>query len=316
MDDMNNFLKQLKKDKFSNAKMPRMPRGAATAGIGAAVLLGAASLGGVLLWNSFYSVEGGFRAIKFNRFKGVLEQGWDEGIHFMIPFIERPVIYNVRTRPQIIQSLTGSRDLQMVNISLRVLHKPDRNQLHTIYRTLGMDYDERVLPSIGNEVLKSVVAQFNASELLTKRAQVSKEIHDKLTQRASEFNIVLDDVSVTHLGFGKEYTAAVEAKQVAQQEAERAKILVEKASQETRSQIVKAEGEAEAAKKISEAMRDNPGFLALRKIEAALDIADVLSKSQNKVYANSDSLLINLYKSMDINSDEMSAVSQETMQQE
>ena len=58
-------------------------------------------------------------------------------------------------------------DLQMVNISLRVLFRPDSTQLHNLYRFLGMDYDGRVLPSIVNEVLKSVVARYNAAQLLT-----------------------------------------------------------------------------------------------------------------------------------------------------
>merc|ERR1740138_713773 len=105
-----------------------------------------------------------------------------------------------------------------------------------------------------------------------------------LLERATEFNLVFDDVSITQLSFGKEYTAAVEAKQVAQQEAERARFVVDKAIQEKRSTIIKAEGEAKSAKMIGDAIRDNPGFIELRRLEAAREIASTVDKSTNKVY--------------------------------
>lgn len=144
----------------------------------------------------------------------------------------------------------------MVNISLRVLSKPDSGVLSQIYRSLGLDWDERVLPSIGNEVLKAVVAQYNAEQLLTQRDRVSRavsmslstcseahlarmwfppyartvymsrewmhwmafvidllvsgamQVRDTLTARAKEFNILIDDIAITHLSFGTEVNSS------------------------------------------------------------------------------------------------------------
>jgi len=267
-----------------------------TSGSGPLLAAGLGVVGGAAYFgrSTFYTVDAGHMAVKYSRMSGVGDQTFMEGLHFMIPWVERPIIFDTRARPHTMTSLTGSRDLQMVNINVRVLSKPDMGRLPEIYRLLGTDFDEKVLPSIVNEVLKSVVAQYNASQLIVQRDLVSRMIRQRLMQRAADFHILLDDVSITHLNFSPEYEKAVEAKQVAQQQAERARYIVLKAQEEKKKTIIHAEGERASAQMIGSAMKENPGFIELRKIAVAKEISGSLAKSNNRMVLSSDSLLLNL----------------------
>lgn len=139
-------------------------------------------------------------------------------------------------------------------------------------------------------------AKYDASELITQRDAVSNNVADDLTNRAETFGIFLDDISITHLTFGNDFARAVESKQVAQQEAERSRYFVEKAEFEKKAAITSAEGDAEAAKMLSDAF-DTVGdsLIELRKMEAAEDIAANLAGSRNVVYLPKDKgMLLNL----------------------
>jgi uncharacterized protein with von Willebrand factor type A (vWA) domain len=130
-------------------------------------------------------------------------------------------------------------------------------------------------------------ADSQASELITNREIVSARIRDDLLTRAKEFNILLEDVSITHMTFGKEFTTAVEQKQIAQQDAERAKFVVEKAEQERQAAVIRAEGEAEAANTISAAInKAGDAFVQFRKIEASREIGESLTVYEKGIIAD------------------------------
>merc|ERR1740115_544930 len=108
------------------------------AGFGLAVIGGGVQ-------SCLYDVDIGHRAVMYNRIYGIEEEISKEGTHVLIPFIQTPNYYDVRLRYREIPMRTGTKDLQMINITLRVLFKPDEPALPKIHQQLGPDYDERVL---------------------------------------------------------------------------------------------------------------------------------------------------------------------------
>ncbi|KAG6742413.1 hypothetical protein POTOM_053284 [Populus tomentosa] len=270
---MNDFvLSGFGKMNFYNVRVPKVPGSGA---IGTLIKIGV--LGGLGLYgatNSLYNVDRGHRAIMFNRIADELKASRKQHgclnsniISFFIKqhgclnsnIVSFFVSYNFLRLSGMLPASHG-----VVKIGLRVLTRPVADQLPEIYRTLGENYNDRVLPSIIHETLKSVA--------------VSREMWKIL------------------IGFSLVSPLLLHSKQVAARDAERAKFIVEKAEQDKKSAVIRAEGEATSAQLIGQAIANNPAFITLRKIEAAREIAHTISNSANKVFLDSSDLLLNLQK--------------------
>ena len=116
----------------------------------------ALALAGFLGGQCLFVVDGGQRALIFDRYSGLKQKIYTEGMNFKVPWLQYPILFEVRTSPKVINAKTGTKDLQIVTLDLRILYKPEIEHLSTLYLNLGRDYDERILPSIANEVLKSI----------------------------------------------------------------------------------------------------------------------------------------------------------------
>ena len=221
-------------------------------------------------------------------------------MHFRIPLIQEPIMYNIRMQPRVFDNSTQSKDLQTVSISTRILYRPMKSQLPRIYRQLGVDYDNRVLKSIAEEVIKSVVADYDAEQLITMREVVAERVTSAMRERAATFNIEFQDVSLIDIQFGRDFRESVEIKQVAAQEAEMQKYLVEEAEYIKEAKIIVAEGEAESADMLNQTISVvGSGIIEKRKIEAAVEIAKIMSRSRNVAYlpgggSNGQPMLLNM----------------------
>lgn len=252
--------------------------------IGAGVAL---TVAGPML-GMFYVVNPGERAIVLNRIgvpgamkAGIQEYIQGEGLHFRIPGIQDIFMYDIKLRVHDYPTFSATKDLQKVQLHLRILYKPVEEVLPKTHLTYDRDYANRLLPSIGNEVLKSVIAHYDADQLLKNREKIANEIKENMVTRAREF-IIIEDVSLIDLKFSHDYIKSIEQKQSAQQEAERYKYVVQQDEELKRAEIIKAEGKAEAAQLISNAVQKyGVAVIELKKFEASETIAKNLTQSPN-----------------------------------
>ncbi len=244
----------------------RGPAGASAARIGwVAFALGLVLLVGGALIGSAVIVPAGFRGVLL-RFSAV-EGGLDEGFHLIVPFINRVELMEVRTQKEESQATAASRDLQIVTTSLALNFRVDPAGVGDLFRDVGVDYKARIIDPAVQESLKMVTANYTAEELIKSRAKVKAEVEHDITARLAAYHLLVEPsgLSITNFAFSDEFNRAIEAKQVAQQQAEQQRYVLQKAELEKQTAITIAEGKSEAAKLNAEALKVAGGSLVISR---------------------------------------------------
>jgi prohibitin 1 len=202
---------------------------------------------GAILFRPFVIINAGERGVVMH-FGKVQNQVLDEGIHPVMPVLTSVKKLNVRVQKNDINARAASKDLQDVTTEVAINWHIDPAQVNTVYQRIGNN--EQIVSGIitpaVSEVLKAATAKKNVEEILTKRTELKGEIDDQLKKRLASYGLLVDDISLVNFGFSPEFNKAIEAKQIAEQEAKQAEFTALRAKQDAEAAVNRAKGQAEA----------------------------------------------------------------------
>lgn len=186
----------------------------------------------------------------------------NEGINFKIPFVQSAEVIDVRVKKyESKDNSSASKDLQTVKSSIAVNYRVDQDHVSDLYQKIGMSYESTVINPAISECIKSVTSRYTAEELITKRTEVSEEMKNFLQDKLSEKYILIDSFNIVNLDFTDAFNTAIEEKQIAEQNALKAKYDLERIKTEADQAVTKAKGEAEAMKLKNEQISQNIIYL-------------------------------------------------------
>lgn len=179
-----------------------------------------------------------------------------EGVHFMVPGIDRVETLSIQVQKQEISTEASSLDLQDVFADVAVNWHIPPGQVNQVFQRIGKEtmVVDRVLNPAIEETIKGVMAHYRAEAVITQRDQVKAEVDQALGDRLSPYGLVVDDVALTTIHFSQQFREAVEAKQVAEQQAKQAEFVARKALREAEIEINLAQGKAAAHRLLQETL--------------------------------------------------------------
>jgi regulator of protease activity HflC (stomatin/prohibitin superfamily) len=205
-------------------------------------------------------VGAGERGVVFNNASGIESRILGEGTHLRIPFLESVKTLSVRTQTSTFDEAgpnsAGSQDSQQVDLKTTVNWHLDPAQVNRVYQSVGdlNDIKDSVLNNNVQDSIKAAVSKYQALDIQRNRDKVGEMAQALLQQKVKKYHIIIENLSLTNINFSNDFNAAVEAAQVAQQQAKKAEYEVTRVTNEATAAIAKAKGEAEAQRQVQQSL--------------------------------------------------------------
>lgn len=190
-----------------------------------------------------------------------------EGIHFKLPFVSIVDVYDVTVQKFEVPAQSSTKDLQDLTARFAINFRLDPTKVVSIRRTQGtlQNLVTTIIAPQTQESFKIAAALRTAEESITQRNKLKEDFDKALGERLAKYDVQVLDTSVIDLNFSREFAKAVEEKQVAEQQAQRAVYIAQEAEQEAQAEINRAQGKAEAQRLLAETLKAQGGELVLQK---------------------------------------------------
>jgi regulator of protease activity HflC (stomatin/prohibitin superfamily) len=178
-------------------------------------------------------------------FGRVEERTLPAGLQVVTPIAEQVVLVDVRVQPHPFQEITAaSMEYQIVKLTGNLNYHIDPDQAYDLYRTVGPDFAEKVIDPAFNDFIKEVVPTYEIGEILAKRDEIRTRVKQALGDNLARYHLIVDDLYISNISFSPEYEAAIEQKQVAQQQVETERQILAQKEIQAQQRVAEAQGAA------------------------------------------------------------------------
>ncbi len=268
----------------------------------------------VLISHSFLVVQAGERAVVYSSISGVQPYQFSEGLHFTLPLVWHPIKYDIKTRTYTMSgekseapvdtednanriqvpddSLTAlTADGLPVTLDLSIRFHVDPDNVWRLHQQVGPDFIDKIVRPQSRSVARMAFAGFPVVDVYSgKRQMIVEQIQTTLRPKFLENYLILDEVLLRDIRFSKEFQAAIEQKQVAQQASEQMVYELQRAESEKQQKILQAQGESESIRKVADALEHNPGLIPYEYVRLLSPTAKVVMTDGKTIVSLGDLL--------------------------